>query len=150
MKRFCTLCLLLFGVMVGLQSCDKDDEKNISFGELPQTAQQFVATYFSTQSVVRTQEEKDHGTTAYEVFLADGTEIDFNAAGEWQHIDRPFGIIPDGIVPQAIVDDVAVRYPNTGIHEIEKELGGYKVGIGTGLELYYTADGTFVRAERDY
>lgn len=134
--------------MIGLSGCDKDDEKDVAFRELPQTAQQLVADYFPDRSVVRTQRERSHGTTTYEVRLDDGTEIEFDGVGNWVHIDRPFGTIPDGIVPAAILTDLAVRYPNVGVHEIEKEPGGYEVGIANGLELYYTADGIFVRQER--
>ncbi len=145
-KRIVTLCLLLFGALIGLQSCD--DEKNITFDKLPQTARQFIGNYFPDQTVNRTRQEKDNGIVSYEVRLTDGTEIDFNAAGEWQHIDRPFGIIPDEIVPQAILNDLAGRYPEARVHEIEKELGGYEIGIGNGLELYYTTEGVFIREER--
>lgn len=147
-RRIFGLCLLAIGAVVGLQSCDKDDEKNIAVRELPQEAQRFVADYFSDQTVARTRQEKEHGTTTYEVRFVDGTEIEFDAAGQWTHIDRPFGTVPAGIVPEVIATDVAARYPNAGIHEIEKEPGGYEVGITNGLELYYTSDGVFVRAER--
>lgn len=140
------LCLLLFGAMVGLQSCD--DEKSIGFDKLPKTARQFIGDHFPDQTVNRAKQEKDHGTVSYEVRLSDGTEVDFNAAGEWQHVDRPFGIVPDSIVPQAILSDLAGRYPEARIHEIEKEPGGYEIGIGNGMELYYTTEGVFIREER--
>lgn len=145
-RSFLTLCLLLFGALIGLQSCD--DEKTITFDKLPQTARQFIGTYFPDQTVNRTRQEKDNGIISYEVRLSDGTEIDFDADGEWQHVDRPFGIVPDGIVPPTILSDLAGRYPEARIHEIEKEPGGYEIGIGNGMELYYTAEGVFIREER--
>lgn len=145
--RLLTFGLLLLGA-IGLQSCS-DDDKTISAAKLPETARSFVAQHFPDQSPVRITEDKDHGQKNYEVILANGTEIDFNSAGDWTHVDCQFAIVPAAIIPQAIRDDMATRYPGTTVNEIEKELGGYQLGISSGLDLYYSVDGTFIRQETD-
>ena len=48
---------------------------------------------------------------------------------------------------QAIVEDLAVRYPGAKIYKAERERGGYEIKITGGLELIYSADGTFVRED---
>ena len=63
-------------------------------------------------------------------------------------MDCKFSLLPAGIAPERIVSDLAARYPDAGIYKIERAPGGYEVTIGSGLELIYSADGTFVREER--
>lgn len=48
---------------------------------------------------------------SYEVKLADGTKIDFDARGEWTDVERPGGVVPDGLIPQPILKFVAANYP---------------------------------------
>lgn len=45
---------------------------------------------------------------------------------------------------------MAVRYPDAQAYKIEKELGGYEISISRSLDLYYSADGKFIREQRDF
>lgn len=123
-------------------------EHSISFDGLPSAAQVFIGTYFPAESCVYAERERDNGRWEYEAVLSNGAEIKFDAAGEWTEVDCKFSLLPAGIVPARIASDAAVRYPDAGIYKAERLLGGYEISIGSGLELIYSADGTFIRAER--
>lgn len=131
------------------QSCDRD-EKTIDYSDLPQTARQFILQFFPGIETAYSKWEKDDGRKEYEVLLADGTELQFDNSGTWLSVDCVFSTLPAGIIPAVIAEDMAVRYPGAQAYKIEKELGGYEISIGRSLDLYYSADGKFIREQRDF
>jgi len=148
MKQVFVKPLLLLLVILAAASCDKD-EKEIGYDALPQKAQQFIAQYFPGVECIRAVRDKDDGTTEYEAWLSDGTELDFDGQGEWTSVDCKFSALPDGILPESIATDIAARYPDAVPYKVEKQPGGYEIDI-PGWELYYNYQGTFIRAERDW
>lgn len=94
-----------------LQGCDRD-EKTIDFSGLPQTAQQFILRFFPGTETAYSKWEKDDGRKEYEVLLSDGTELKFDSSGVWLSVDCVFSTLPAGIIPAAIADDMALRYPD--------------------------------------
>lgn len=135
-----------FSLLLGLSSCD--DEERISYGRLPAAARAFIETYFPAESCVYAERDRDDGRREYEVRLSNGSEIKFDAQGQWFEVDCKFSLLPAGIVPDIIAADIAVRYPGAGMYKVERAMGGYEVSIGSGLELIYSANGTFVREDR--
>lgn len=127
--------------------CERDDEQRIPYEKLPAAARTFIETYFPAESCLYAERERDDGRREYEVKLSDGTDIDFHGMGEWKKVDCGYSFLPAGIVPAAIVEDLTVRYPEAKIYKAERERGGYEIELGNGLELIYSADGTFVRAD---
>lgn len=83
------------------------------------------------------------------LYLNDGTEIEFCTKGVWISVDCQFTTMPAGILPEAIMTDIANRYPNAVVHKAEKQLGGYEIDIN-GWELYYDKQGVFIRAVMDW
>lgn len=146
--------ILMMAFTAVVVSCDDEDEKRLQFSELPQNAQQFIETYFGGTEVSRVIRDKDDGRTTYEVWLADGTEIDFLESGEWQNIDCRFSILPDGILPATIAADIDTRYPDAAIHGAEKQLGGIVVDLtrtdGTPLNVRYSSAGDYIGESVDY
>lgn len=138
--------LLLFAMLVAA-SCGKD-EKEICFDALPDAARQFVKLHFPTAECTRAVHDKGDGTTEYEVWLSDGTELEFDGQGGWKSVDCKFSTLPVGILPEAVRTDIAARYPQSAAYKVERQPGGYEVDIA-GWELYYDQQGTFVRAEPD-
>lgn len=104
--------LLLF-VVLAAASCDKDSEKEIGYDALPQKARQFIAQYFPNAECTRIVRDKDDGTTEYETWFSDGTELDFDKQGDWTSVDCKFSALPEGILPEAIATDIATRYPES-------------------------------------
>ena len=137
---------LLAGVVLVLL-CFTCCDDEIPYRKLPEKARNFIETYFPTESCIYAERDKDDGRKEYEVKLSNGTEIEFYQDGEWKSVDCKFSPVPEGIVPQAILEDLAERYPGMNIYKADRELGGYEISIGNGRELLYSVDGTFVREE---
>ena len=148
MRNISTSAVLTAFLFLLLAAWGCDDEERISYGKLPSAARTFIETYFPTESCVYAERDRDDGRREYEVRLSNGAEIKFDAQGQWFEVDCKFSLLPAGIVPQTIAADIAARYPGAGAYKVERAMGGYEISIGSGVELIYSAAGTFVREER--
>ncbi|MDE7376956.1 MAG: PepSY-like domain-containing protein [Muribaculaceae bacterium] len=147
MKKLFRLFPLLFVAVLalGATSCSDDKDEPVSSAELPAKAQEFVSTYFPTATITLTTKDKDE----YEVFLSEGTRIDFNKAGEWQDVDAaPGKVVPSGFYPAAIDENVAEVAADAGINEISKESYGYEVELLSGLEMKFDQNGAFISFDK--
>ncbi len=137
MKKY----LLMLAVAIaglGLWSCNHDDHHDtvIQFNQLPATAQTFVNTYFSGVKVIRVDKDTEHQSAEFEVYLADGSEIEFDHMGQWIDVSAPRGkAIPAGIAPELLVKAINARFPNAQIHELSKESYGYEVELLDGTDI---------------
>lgn len=145
MKQTNFYSAVLAAIVASLLLSTGCEEMEIPYGKLPAAARTFIEHYFPTETCVYSERDRDDGQREYEVRLSNGTEIQFNGSGDWKKVDCKYLFLPDGIVPAAIVADLAVRYPGVGIYKAERERGGYEISITNGLKLIYTADGVFVR-----
>ena len=99
--------------------------------------------------VVYAEKDEDDGIITYELTLADGTEIEVDADGNWIEIECFRRALPDGIVPQPTVDYVAQNYPNGVIVTIERDDNGYEIELRDGTELEFDNDLNFVGGDND-
>ena len=139
---FFAMLLVVFSV-----SCSSE-EKEFDYAALPMSAQLFVKQYFADASCSRVEKEKDNGFWEYEVLLSDGSKVEFNEKGEWTSVECKYSVLPIGIIPFVIAEDIAKKYPDLKPYKIEKEVGGYEIDI-PGYDLYYNYNGMFIRAEID-
>ena len=136
------MLLVLFTV-----SCSSED-KEFDNVVLPMPAQLFVKQYFADATYSRVEKEKDDGFWEYEVWLSDGSQVEFDEKGEWKSVDCKYSVLSIGIIPFVIAEDIAKKYPDLKPYKIEKEVGGYEIDI-PGYDLYYSYNGMFIRAEID-
>ena len=115
----------------------------VTFAQLPQKAQQFINTHFS--SVGFLSAKQDDGE--YEVMLKDGTKIDFTLQGDWKEVDCHVTAVPAAIVPAGITQYVKTNFPNNIITKIEKKYGGYDIELNNDLELKFDKNGNFLYAD---
>ena len=141
--------MMLAALVAGVLLFTECASMRIPYRRLPARAKAFIETYFPTESCVYAERDRDDGRREYEVKLSNGTNIDFHASGDWKKVDCEYSFLPAGIVPQAIVDDLAERFPGARISKAERERGGYKLTLGSGAEMIYAADGRFIRVEYD-
>ena len=115
----------------------------VTFAQLPQKAQQFITKHFS--GVEFLFGKQDDGE--YEVYLMDGTEIDFTIAGEWKDVDCHTRAVPAAIVPAGISKYVKARFANNIIVKISKKYGGYEIELDNDLELKFDRNGNFLTVD---
>ncbi|MFJ1390203.1 PepSY-like domain-containing protein [Capnocytophaga canimorsus] len=138
-KMFLNLFVVALASSLMAFSCDKDDDV-IPFGNLPVEAKNFINQFFPNVKVTKT-ELKNNG---FEVDLANGVEIDFDQAGNWVNVDaRDRQALPNtDFIPQFIVNDVKVNYPNNPINGIEKKGTFYEVElVGIEKDLIFSEQG---------
>ena len=142
MKQIVKMTGVAFAMVLGLlafASCS-DDDKKISYSELPANAKAIIELYFPGQTSVYTEKSKDDGTTNYDVTLNNGTEIEFDKSGNWIYVDCKYTKLPTGILPDKIADYITEKYPTASAYKVDKEYGGYQVNINNGLKLIFSAD----------
>ena len=115
------------------------NDRPITFKELPQKSQQFITTHFSGVEVLSVTVDDD-----YEVYLANGTKVEFTLQGEWKEVKCPGSAVPAAIVPAAITKYVKAQFPNSAIVKIDKKYRGYEVELNNDLELKFDKDGNFI------
>lgn len=128
---------------------DTNPAKAITVEQLPDTSSTFVEQFFPGIEVVYAEKDEDDGIITYELTLADGTEIEVDANGNWIEIECFRRALPDEIVPQPIVDYVAQNYPNGVIVTIERDDNGYEIELRDGTELKFDNDLNFVGDDND-
>lgn len=128
---------------------DTNPAKAITVEQLPDTSSTFVEQFFPGIEVVYAEKDEDDGIITYELTLADGTEIEVDANGNWIEIECFRRALPDGIVSQPIVDYVAQNYPNGVIVTIERDDNGYEIELRDGTELKFDNDLNFVGGDND-
>lgn len=82
--------------------------------KLPDNAKKFLKKYFANQAVLSVQ--NDYKDREYEVKLADGSEVEFDYAGNWIEVEAPDGatlpsstlqaLMPESVVTNVIKGDV--------------------------------------------
>lgn len=133
MKKF---WLVLLGAGLFAMAAFADGDVPVRMHELPDAAKTMVKTYFHDIEVVSVT--MDQGMVpSYEVKLADGTKIDFDARGEWTDVERPGGVVPDGLIPQPILKFVAANYPGQHVRGIERDGRNHEITLANGLELKF-------------
>lgn len=113
---------------------------------LPKAARSVIAGNFKgAVSVVKI--EKDFGRVSeYEVVLTDGTEVSFDAAGNWENVEvGNSSEVPSSMVPKGVRDYVAANHGGERVVGIEKGRRGYDVELSNGVDMEFTRDGAFVR-----
>jgi len=140
--------LLVLAVMaLGLThiSCNDDDDKHISFEQLPAESQAFIETHFHGVPIRMIEADND----GYDVYLQNGYEVDFYKSGEWKNIDGNYQALPASFLalePFGIISTyVNEHYPGCHITEVDKDRqkNGYDVKLNTNLELIFEWNGTF-------
>ena len=101
---------------------------------------------FPSTSVKSVVKEYDDFSYHYDVYLADGTTLEFDRKGEWTDVQNRVSGVPDSVVPEKILTYVTTNYSNAFIVDIERERQ-YNVELNTDLDLDFSLDGDFIRID---
>jgi Protein of unknown function (DUF2874). len=145
MKHLVFTLVLLLSVQF---SALADNDKPIRFEELPDKAKTFITTYFSDVEIALTKKESDFFGKSYEVIFVNGNKVEFDRGGDWTDVNCKFTEVPQGIVPQPIVNYVRNNYGEVRIVSIDKDKRDYEVELSSGIEL--TFDKKFNLIDIDY
>jgi hypothetical protein len=132
--------ILLLGIaFFSCSSCAK--EKFITDADLPEKSRTFISTHFPQATIsVATYEWND-----YDVLLSNGFQLSFDGKGDWKDVDGEHRTVPQSIIdliPQKIVEFIAVRFPDATITEISKEKYGWDIGLSNDVDLEFNKNGS--------
>ncbi len=145
MKTMIKMLVLASIALIGLQSCEKNDEI-ISTEALPSTAQAFVVAHFPDATILQVTKDYDDRSHSYKVTLSDGTYLEFNKSGKWKEVENYATGVPSAIIPTNILGYIQTNFPDNFVVDIE--LGRiYDVELNSGLELDFSTAGAFLRID---
>lgn len=110
--------------------------------KLPAAAREVLQKHFpkAPVSFIKIDSELLGGTT-YEVVLTTGTEVEFDAKGNWKEVDCKKGNVPDTMVPSSIRTFLKTEYPDVFVEKIERTRRTYEVDLSNGLDLVFDLQG---------
>lgn len=120
-----------------------DDARPIDYEKLPATARQFVTQNFPEAKVALAKVESPRWNPSYEVVFIDGTQIEFDASGEWKDVDCKYSQVPDTVIPAKMLDFIRQNHPDNVAKEISRDRRKYEIKLDNGTELRFSRDGQF-------
>lgn len=143
MKKLFLLLTILIGL--GFGACARNNYSR-DVKTLPQAAQTILAKNFKAKVSLIKIDKSFNQIKDYEVILTDGSEVTFDAKGNWVEIEVAANkSIPAGLVPKAIAHHVSQSHKGQKIITIERERTKYKVELTNGLDLEFDLSGNFLR-----
>ena len=77
---FFLVCLFTMQVVVA------DNDKPVTFEQLPQAAQSFVKKHFADRNVAFSKMDKDIFDVTYDVMFVNGDKLEFDKQGNWKEM----------------------------------------------------------------
>ena len=131
MKKY--LLMLVAFVLTMSMPMMADNDKVITFDQLPQTAQKLLKTNFADKvPLVITVDWDD-----YKVMYQSGEKVEFDKKGNWKELDCKTSAVPTALIPEQIKAHVKATFPGTTIIKLDRDRRGYDVKLNNGLELEY-------------
>ena len=127
---------LLFALQAAACACNEDD-KVITFDELPAAAQAFISKYFGDKQVSLVKKDKEGLRTYYDVMLTDGTKLEFDKKGEWREIESKSNGVTTELVPAEINKKKKKNYPSQRILQIDRSNSIIEIELSNRLELKF-------------
>lgn len=121
-------------------------DRKIAFSALPATAENFVHQHFLVADIASVWQDTDWDSTEYTVFFKNGVEVEFNGEGEWKEIKVRRGVVPERLIPTAILTEVQAHFVPSTIKELKRNLknGRFKVELSDGRDLLFDKEGNFI------
>ena len=132
----------IFALALLMTGCS---DKPVPPAQLPAPIQTFVQQYFPGQTITFAQKDLELTGWKYEIFLADGTHIDFDTDDMWDKIECSLtNPVPTALIPPPVATTIQANYPDAMITKIDKERNGFEVDLANGLELKFNKQGAIV------
>ena len=116
----------------------------ISPNALPEPIQQFISTHFKAQVGLVEMDRK-----SYEVYLTDGTELEFDIMGNWKEIESKLTPIDFAVLPANIASIIKNQFPNTALVEVERKINYYKIKLSNRMKIRIDPNGTILSQKFD-
>ncbi len=136
------LIIMLMAMMPATAALANDD-KPITYEELPAAAKTFIEQNFPDAKVALTTVESALWNPTYDVIFTDGTKMEFIASGQWKEVDCKYSRVPESVIPEKIRAFLAQHHPDSYVKEIERGRNKYEVKLDNRLEVCFDINGEF-------
>ena len=132
-----------------MQAVMADNDKPVTFEQLPQAAQVFIKQNFADREIAFAKVDKDWFDATYDVLFTNGEKLEFNKKGEWKEMQCKLNSVPEKALPAAIVKFVNDKYPGAKVISIEKDRYEYEVKLSNFWEITFDLQFNVIDLERD-
>ena len=141
--------ILLLVCVLSIQVTMADNDKPISFAQLPQTAQKFVKQHFPKAKIALTKMETELFDKSYDVVFTNGDKLEFNKKGEWTEVNFKFSSVPVKVLPAQIKKYVEENYPEAKVLSIERDNYDYEVKLSNFWEIKFDLNFNVIDLDND-
>ena len=145
MKKLFLLLVSVFTMQVAMA----DNDKPVTFEQLPQAAQAFIKQNFADREIAFAKVDKDWFDATYDVLFTNGEKLEFNKKGEWKEMKCRLTSVPEKALPAAIVKFVNDKYPGAKVISIEKDRYEYEVKLSNFWEITFDLQFNVIDLDRD-
>lgn len=121
-----------------------DDDRVITFEQLPAQAQTMLKKYFADKVPLVVTVDMDDYTVLYQ----SGEKVEFDKKGNWREINCKTSSVPSALIPEQIKAVVKQTYPGATIIKIDRDRRGYDIKLNNGLDIEFNRN--FQVVEIDY
>lgn len=114
-----------------------DNDKIITFEQLPAAAQELVQQYQDVANIAYVKLDPELFGDKYEVRFNDGKEFDFEEDGTLRKVDYKLEAVPEALVPEVVRQQISASFPQTFIVEWGKDDWGWKAELNNKLEIKF-------------
>ena len=137
--------LLMAMVMTMSLTMSADDDRVITYDQLPQVAQTFLKANFATKVPLLVTADWDDFTIRYE----SGEKIEFDRSGNWKDIECYNSKVPADAVPAQISSYISQNYPGKSIIKLERHRSVYEVKLNNGMEVEFNRNFQVIGVDYD-
>ncbi len=112
--------------------------------DIPQKAQTFLDKYFPKSSIVLTEIAVEENVLEYEVWLNDGTKVEFDMQGNWRRVARKKSGVPVEMIPAPIMQFIHENYPGNVVTKYSWKDYGYKIELSDDMDLRFNKQYKFI------
>ena len=135
----------IFALILLMTACS---DKPVVPEQLPAPVRTFVQGTYPGATITFAQKDLELTGWKYEVFMADGTHIEFDTDDAWDKIESPMAKpIPTQVIPAPIATHLQANFPSAFVTKIEKERNGYEVELSNGIDLKYNKQGALIEMD---
>ncbi|MBP5629825.1 MAG: PepSY-like domain-containing protein [Bacteroidaceae bacterium] len=139
-----TMFILLAFVLTLSLPVMADDDRVITFEQLPAQAQTMLKKYFADKVPLVVTVDMDDYTVLYQ----SGEKVEFDKKGNWREINCKTSSVPSALIPEQIKAVVKQTYPGATIIKIDRDRRGYDIKLNNGLDIEFNRN--FQVVEIDY
>ena len=145
MKKIKYFLLMAMVMTMSLTMSADDDDRVITYDQLPQAAQTFLKQHFAKKVPLVVTADWDDFTICYE----SGEKIEFDKSGNWKDIECYNGKVPTEAVPAQISSYISQNFPGKSIIKLERHRSVYEVKLNNGMEVEFNRNFQFIGMEYD-